>query len=103
MKGECGGEPVVEHGVGEGGVEPSLCEEVEIFEEDDDGVFGDGLVEGRCDFDEGVVFWEDVGAGVGADDGYEAFGGYVVDCSIQDLRQHIFVMFKSKDTSATTT
>jgi hypothetical protein len=77
---EGGGEAVVEHGVGEGGIEPCLCEEVDVVEEDYDSVLGDGLVEGRGDGYEGGGCSEGVCAGFGADDGDEAFGGDVVDC-----------------------
>lgn len=57
---------------------PCLREEVQVVEEDDDAVLGDGLVEGRGDLDNGVEGGEVVGAFVGADDGHEAFGGDVV-------------------------
>lgn len=41
-------------------------------------MFGDSLVERRSDLDEGVVVVEIVGGAVGAENGHEAFGGYVV-------------------------
>jgi hypothetical protein len=77
-EGEGGGEAVVEHGVGEGAVVPRLSEEVKVVEEDDDGVLRGGLVEGRGDFDDGVVCGEGGGVRVGADDGDETFGGDMV-------------------------
>lgn len=52
---------------------------MEVVEEYNDSVFGNGLVEGCGNFDEGRVFRERVCAGVGADDGDEAFGGNMVD------------------------
>jgi hypothetical protein len=59
---------------------PRLSEEVKVVEEDDDGVLRGGLVEGRGDFDDGVVCGEGGGVRVGADDGDEALGGDVVYC-----------------------
>jgi hypothetical protein len=55
-----------------------LCEEVKIVEKQNNGVLGDGLVEGGGDLDKGVVVIEAVGAKIGADYRYEAFGRYVV-------------------------
>jgi hypothetical protein len=57
---------------------PRLSEEVKVVEEDDDGVLRGGLVEGRGDFDDGVVCGEGGGVRVGADDGDETFGGDMV-------------------------
>lgn len=73
-----GRQAVVEHRVAERRVVPCLGEEGQVVEQQDDGVFGGGLVEGRRDLDEGVVVVEQVGAQVGADNGHEAFGRDVV-------------------------
>jgi hypothetical protein len=67
-----------------------LREEVEVVEEDYDGVFGDGLMERRGYLNEGVVICEGVCADVGADDGDEAFGGDVVYCQVMVVSIYFF-------------
>lgn len=52
---------------------------MEVVQEEYYGVFGDGSVEGRSDLDERMVVGEVVGGTISADDGDEAFGGYVID------------------------
>jgi hypothetical protein len=75
---ECGGEAVVEHGVGESAVVPRLREEVEVVEEEHNCVFGLALVEGCVDSNGGCVESEGIRAGICADGWHEAFGGDVV-------------------------